>query len=337
MNRKTLLIGLAVAFQVGAVAAMALSREWILATGTPYTFQTAPVDPRDIFRGDYVRLNYLFSTLPVQQIDDGVMESGLAKGQKVYLSLSRDSNGVSRGDRLYTAPPVGQAYISGRSTAHWPYRRYSDQPQPRREASLWPVPVKYGIEQYYVQQGTGRAMEKLRGGRTEFQVPMLIHTRVSASGEAVIHSYDWANVAMKTEIAQSPQRDAPDAQASAVIRFTLMNRSEQSLTLPLKAGNCSFTLIPAQRAPAEATDFAGERRDCLDAPLQPITLAPGETHAVSFDLNRPWWQVNYRDKPVPPGKLPWDYRYRIRYQGETIPGIKAILLSRSFHGSGNID
>jgi uncharacterized membrane-anchored protein len=339
MKRKALLLWLAVAFQVGVVASMALSREWILATGTPHIFQTAPIDPRDIFRGDYVRLDYLFSSLPVQQLDEAILERGLAKGQKAYLSLSRDSNGVSHGTRLYASPPQGQAYIAGRSLNHWPYgRQYRDRARPgRKEEELWPASVKYGIEQYYVQQGTGRAMESLRGGRNEYQVPLLIHARVSASGEAVIRSYEWANVAMKTEIARSPQRDAPEGQASAVIRFTLMNRSQQPLTLPLETGNCSFTLIPAQQAPAEAADFAAERSDCLGAAAQAISLAPGETHSVSFDLNQPHWQVNYQDKPTPPGKLPWRYRYRIRYQGEAIPGIKAELISRSFHGSGNID
>jgi uncharacterized membrane-anchored protein len=339
MKRKALLLWLAVAFQVGVVAAMALSREWILASGTPHIFQTAPIDPRDLFRGDYVRLDYLFSSLPAQQLDEAILEGGLAKGQKVYLSLDSDSNGVSRGGRLYASPPQGQPYLTGRSLNYWPYsRKYQDRPLWREgEMERLPVSVKYGIEQYYVEQGAGRAMEVLRGSRSGFQVPLLIHARVSASGEAVISSYEWANVAMKTEALRSPQRDDPDGPASVVIRFTLMNRSERPLTLPLKAGNCSFTLIPAQQAPAAATDFAAERGDCADAPVQAITLAPGETHAVSLDLNRPHWQVNYQNKPTPPGKLPWHYRYRIRYQGEAIPGIKAVLLSSSFHGSGNID
>lgn len=338
MNRKALLAWSAVAFQVGVVAAMAISREWILATGTPHLFQTAPVDPRDIFRGDYVRLDYLFSSLPAQQLEAAILEQGLTKGQKVYLALDRDSNGVSRAGRLYASPPQGQAYLAGRSVNHWHYgRQYRDRPQPRAEEELLPVAVKYGIEQYYVEQGAGRAMEAQRGSRSEFQVPLLIHARVASSGEAVIDGYEWAGVAMQTEIAEAPRRDAPDAQASAVIRFTLMNRGDRPLTLPLKAGNCSFTLVPAQQAPAAATDFAAGRGACVDALIEPITLAPGETYAMSFDLNRPHWQVNYQNKPTQPGKLPWRYRYRIRYQGEAVPGLKAELLSRSFHGSGSID
>ncbi len=338
MKIKTLLIGLAVAFQVLAVAAMAISREWILATGESYTFQTAPVDPRDIFRGDYVRLDYLFSNVPVQQLEEEILERGLDKGQKVYLSLRRDGSGITRGGRLHASPPKGEPYLTGRSMEHWPYRRYrSKTPEQRSKQELWPVAAKYGIEQYYVQQGAGRELEAIRGSRDTFQVPMLIHAGISASGDAVIRSFEWANIATKTEVAQSPERDAADEQSSAILHFTVKNRSDRSLNLPLKPGNCSFILIPAQRAPQEAMDFAHPRSNCAEAPINDVHLAPGETHLVTFDLNQPHWHIMYKNKPQPMGQLPWSYRYRIQYQGETIPGVRAILLSRAFHGRGSID
>ena len=333
-----ILIGLAVAFQILVVAAMAFSREWILATGEPYVLQTAPVDPRDIFRGDYVRLEYLFSHVPVQQLDEEILEQGLVKGQKVYLSLTRDINGVTQGGRLSLSPPAAESYLTGRSTEHWPYRRYRRKAiENRRLEELRAVSVKYGIEQYYVEQGAGREMEEIRGSRDSYQVPMLIHAGISASGEAVIRSYEWANLATKTEIVQSPERDAPDERAGAVVRFTMMNRSDGPISLPFKTGNCSFTLIPARSAPITATSFVTERSDCAAAEVENILLAPGETHAVSFDLNQPHWYVLYNDTPTPPGKLPWSYRYRIQYQGEAIPGVNATILSRAFHGRGEID
>ncbi len=333
-----LLIGVAVTFQILVVAAMVVSREWILAIGEPYLFQTAPVDPRDIFRGDYVRLEYLFSLVPVQQLDKEILEKGLAKGQKVYLSLTRDINGVTQGGRLSLSPPAAESYLTGRSTDHWPYRRYRRKAiENRRLEEFRPVSVKYGIEQYYVEQGAGLEMEEIRGSRDGYQVPMLIHAGVSAAGEAVIRSYEWANLATKTEIAQSPERDAPDEQASAIVRFTMMNRSDSPITLPFKTGNCSFTLIPARSAPIAATGFVSERPACAAAEVESILLAPGEAHAVSFDLNQPHWHVLYNDTPTPPGKLPWSYRYRIQYQGEAIPGVNAMILSRAFHGRGELD
>lgn len=338
MSRKQLFIGLAVAFQVLAVASMAISREWILATGKPYLFQTAPIDPRDIFRGDYVRLDYSFSRVAVRELDEEILDKGLDKGQKVYLALSQDINGVAQGGRLSMSPPSDEPYLAGRSTQQWPYfRYYREKQKSRRIEEFPPVSVKYGIEQYFVEQGAGHEMEEIRGGRDTYQVPLLIHARVSASGEAVIRSYEWANLATKTEVAHSPARDAPDEQASAVIRFTLVNRGDRSITLPLKTDNCSFALVPTQWAPSESTALAGERSACATADVEKITLKPGETHVVTIDLNQPYWRVIYNNKPTPLGKLPWTFRYRIRYQGEAIAGVNAMILSRAFHGRGNLD
>jgi len=338
MKKKQILIGLAIAFQIGVVATMAISREWVLANGTPYTFQTAPIDPRDIFRGDYVRLNYLFSVLPVERIDEAIIEHGLRKGQKVYLSLVLDPNGIAQGKRLYLSPPKAGPYLLGRSQQVWPYQYYRQMsPEKRKKIYLGPVSVKYGIEQYYVEQGSGRDIEEIRGSRSGFQVPMLIHTRVSGSGEAVIDGYEWANIAVKTEIARSPKRDAPDEEASAVMRMSLKNRSDAPVTLPLKPGNCSFKLIATQYTPEGATAFAGTRSECAEAKSVPVTLEPNEVYEVNFDLNRPIWRVQYKDKLTPPGKLPWHYRYRIAYQEKPVAGVKGVILSRAFHGRGRVD
>lgn len=338
MKRRTVFILLAVFLQIGVVAAMALSREWIIAYGASYTLQTAPVDPRDIFRGDYVRLDYLFSSVAPAKLEPAIIAQGLRKGQKVYLALEQDINGIHHGGRLYRQPPQEQPWLAGRVRYDWPYRGYADRPaSARQKVTLSPVAVKYGIEQYYLEQGSGLAIEERRGGRNDFQLPMLIHVRVSASGEAVIERYSWADIAVQTEVQRAPEREAEGQLASAVMLMSLQNRSESVLTLPLQRGNCSFTLIGAQQAPEDATAFAHERTECLDAPLEPVTLAPGEVHAVSFDLNRPHWQVMFGGKPTPMGRLSWNYRYRIVYTGEPLPGVKGAILSRAFHGRGNVD
>lgn len=335
---QPLLIGLAIIFQVGVVASMAISRERILATGTPYVFQTAPIDPRDIFRGDYVRLTYLFSNVPVAMLDKEIVENGLRKGQKVYLVLGQEINGVTQGVRLSLSPPKEGAYLQGYSKYHWPYRNYWQQPhEKRKNVRLWPVAVKYGIEQYYVEQGRGRDIEKTRGDRDSFQLPLLVHVGVSASGEAVIRSYEWATIATRTEIARSPESNAPDDKASAVMRMTVKNQGAHAITLPLKSGNCSFNLVSVREAGIEPAPFIGERKGCSEAAIQPVSLAPEETYSVLFDLNQPHWYVSYQGKPTPIGKLPWGYRYRIQYQGEIIPGVRGEILSRAFTGRGNID
>jgi len=339
MSRKTLLYA-AVAVQIIAVASIALSKEWLLASGYPLVLQTAPVDPRDLFKGDYVQLDYAFSSIPLSQLAEDIVQNGLRKGQKVYLQLGETRQRVTQTGKVFSSPPAAGRYLMGYVQAHWPYKNFNsaDQPETTGQRSVsHPLLVHYGIEQYFVEQGQGLEMEQIRGSRNSFQVPMLIQAALSGSGVAIIRSFSWANVAFKTEILKSPAPDAPDDQASAVIRFTLMNRSPHTITLPLKHANCSFTLIPISSAPTEAAGFILPRSDCATAESSPVVLAASETVSFDFDLNAQHWQVLLNEQPTSPGKLPWDYRYRIIYQGEEIEGINANIVSSSFHGSGNID
>lgn len=338
MNR--LLISTTIAFQVLSVASIAISKEWVLATGEEVILQTAPIDPRDIFRGDYVKLDYLFSTIAVSQLGADILENGLNKGQQVYLSLKTGNSGIAQGDRLSLTPPASSLYLSGRVKMRWqPYQGYRKRSQAdeNQKPNKQPVQVKYGIEQYFVEQGQGIAMEKTRGSRNDFQVPMLMHVALADSGAGVIRSFDWANIALKTEIKQSPERDAPIDQASAIMSFTVKNRGNKDITLPWKPGNCSFNLLPIKTTPAEHGEITFEQTDCNSIKPVSRTLKPGEAISVDFDLNLPRWHIVYKQEKTPMGKLPWNYRFRIIYTGGAIKGINAKIISRAFHGRGNID
>ena len=61
--RKKLIIA-AATLQVLVLAYMAGEREWVRQTGQNIFLRTAPIDPRDAMRGDYVRLNYAISSVP---------------------------------------------------------------------------------------------------------------------------------------------------------------------------------------------------------------------------------------------------------------------------------
>ena len=315
--KKSLLVLSAIAFQVLSVAMIAVSKERVLATGQEVILQTAPIDPRDIFRGDYVRLNYLFSQISAQQLDDNILDNGLRKGQKVYLSLTTDSNGITQGNRLYTAPPADGLYLSGRVKLHWPYRNYAKRKRPELIQMIHhPVNVKYGIEQYYVEQGKGLVMEEIRGSRNSFQVPMLVHAALSENGDAVIASFEWANIAIKTEIESAPEQNAPGDQASAIMRFTFKNRSEQAISLPWKPNGCSFTLIPVASTPVEPGSIIFKQPGCNGVRPVTKTLAPNEEVALDFNLNLPQWHVMHNGEKTPMGKLPWEYCFRIIYNSD---------------------
>ena len=69
---------LAVILQLIVLAYMAGEREYVLRNGKVIHLRTAPIDPRDLFRGDYVRLNYEISRIPVSRLK-GVDSAGELK------------------------------------------------------------------------------------------------------------------------------------------------------------------------------------------------------------------------------------------------------------------
>mgnify|MGYP002639839735 CR=1 FL=1 len=339
MKVKTVLIVCAILFQVLSVASIVVSSENILSTGKQVILQTAPVDPRDIFKGDYVKLDYTFSAITNQQLEKSIRQQGLKKGQKVYLSMDIQNDGTAWAKKLFIDPPEGEFYLAGYVKSHWPYQGYvkNQHKEGMSSSTKHPVYVKFGIEKYFVQQGEGLVMEEIRGTRDSFQVPMLIRVAVSDKGEALIHSFEWANIALKTEVIREAESGAEDNQASAIIRFTIMNKSEKSITLPLKQHNCSFQLIPTSGNPQSADNFAFERPECSNISTTDITLKTDEIFTVEFDLNQPQWRINFKNQPTPIGRLPFEYRYRISYEGDIIEGINVKIESSAFHGRGNID
>jgi len=338
MNKKHLLLA-AIAFQILAVAAISISKEWVLATGEEVILQTAPIDPRDIFRGDYVRLDYAFSQIATSRLDSDIVDNGLKKGEKAYLSLTKNNAGIAQADRLFNTEPSDQLYLTGRVTSHWPNQWYFKRAKPNKnpDARRHPVKLKYGIERFYVEQGKGLEMEKIRGSRDSFQVPMLMHVAVSGSGQGVIRSFEWANIAMKTELVKSPERDAEDDQASAIMRFTIKNRGQQEIRMPWKPNGCSFSLIPVTTSPLDSDSSPFKYVLCNVVKTENKTLSPDQEVSIEFDLNQPHWRLEYKGKSTPLGKLPWNYRFRIKYNEVNANDINAQIVSRAFHGRGNID
>ena len=73
---------LATALLLGLVLlALVEQRARILRGGTEIRLRTVPVDPRDLFRGDYVILAYPISTV------EAAGQPGFQRGERVYVCL----------------------------------------------------------------------------------------------------------------------------------------------------------------------------------------------------------------------------------------------------------
>lgn len=66
-----------------------LYKEYTLRTGTEVILKTEPVDPRDLFRGDYVVLNYEISTLDLEEIP--VEDPYFEYNDRIYLVLELEN------------------------------------------------------------------------------------------------------------------------------------------------------------------------------------------------------------------------------------------------------
>jgi len=131
---------------------MVAMKQYTLSTGTLVQLETRPVDPRSLFRGDYVRLRYAISLLDLKDLSG---DTNFARGDTVYVVLAEGAPfwmPVSV-HRAIPMPAAGQIVIKGEVTRHWTY--LGDDKRPATDQ----LDVSYGIESYFVPEGQGRELE----------------------------------------------------------------------------------------------------------------------------------------------------------------------------------
>jgi uncharacterized membrane-anchored protein len=94
MKNKSL-IYLVILFQVLVLAGMFAKAFYPVMVGTPIKLKVLPIDPRDLFRGNYVNLNYDFSRIDLDSVKtdlDSASFSTLTYGDIIFVELALDSN-----------------------------------------------------------------------------------------------------------------------------------------------------------------------------------------------------------------------------------------------------
>lgn len=159
--RKHAVFILAVVVIVVVFAGLIYSQERIITTGDTTILATRPVDPRDLFRGEYVILRY--------EIENDDMVTAVARdmpdGANVYLKLEENSDGIAQVHEVMTSQPdsFDGLWIQGDVT---------------NGRVRFP-----SIEQFYVPEGSGTPIERMRND---------IHVQVTLKdGEArAVHLLD---------------------------------------------------------------------------------------------------------------------------------------------------
>jgi uncharacterized membrane-anchored protein len=102
-----LLVLLQVVLLIGIIA----YRQYWVATGDRILLRTVPVDPRDIFRGDYVNLRYNISALDLDEL--GVKES-FKWNERIYVILEKNPDHTFHAKAVSRSLPMGKKFIQGR-------------------------------------------------------------------------------------------------------------------------------------------------------------------------------------------------------------------------------
>jgi uncharacterized membrane-anchored protein len=163
MKLKLLILVLALqgAWLLGTVAV----QEHALATGRVILLETARIDPRDLLRGDYLILNYKISDVPANLFSPPVTKD-LPDGTKIYVVLAPGTNQfyiVVKASTNRFAPAGDEVLLQGKST--WG----------RWNSPTNSVHIEYGLERFYVAEGTGNPAGKLTA---QVVVPASGHGRV---------------------------------------------------------------------------------------------------------------------------------------------------------------
>ena len=148
------------------------SRASILSDGAEVLLKTAPVDPRDFLRGDYVVLNYDISSVPVQTISGGIPAEPGERTLWVRLKKQQDGFWVVTESSFNALPPQPETVILRSLPFYSAGLAAGDS-----------IRVEYGIERYYVPEGEGKPIEEARNDDN-----VAIAVRVSPAGGAQIRS-----------------------------------------------------------------------------------------------------------------------------------------------------
>jgi uncharacterized membrane-anchored protein len=181
MNQKKIFY-LTIIFWLLIFSGFILYKEYTLRTGTEVVLKTEPVDPRDLFRGDYVTLNYEISTLGLEEIQ--AEDLYFDYNDRIYLALALE-NGYGVPKKIYINPPDDELYIKGTvKEVIYDWEAYEDS-SITEEPYLKELRVEYGIESYFVPEGRGIEIESQQWtGREGVDVKVV----VDRSGNAVIKS-----------------------------------------------------------------------------------------------------------------------------------------------------
>ena len=172
MIRRIPLWGFALAFiaQAALLGYMLADRAMLLANGTEIRLPVVPVDPRDFLRGDYVILSYPMSRLYAAQLGG---DDDFTYSTPIFVELAREGDSW-KPVALHKTAPEGVTSLRGTVT-------YYMQPNGCTDVSCTEYTVEYNLEKFFVPEGEGLELEKLRNNQR-----LQVDVAVAGNGRAAL-------------------------------------------------------------------------------------------------------------------------------------------------------
>lgn len=138
------------------IASYVAYKEYSLNFGKTVFLKVMPIDPRDLFRGDYVILDYEISQINEHQKILGsyggyIEQESLKNGETVYVKLEKDGSVYKAGD-IYKDTPKKGIFIKGKVTKKQRFFGLNNSN----------FTIIYGIENFFVPEGEGLYIEEQR-------------------------------------------------------------------------------------------------------------------------------------------------------------------------------
>jgi uncharacterized membrane-anchored protein len=145
--------------------------ERVLREGRPFKFRTAPIDPHDPFRGEYVTLRFAIEDEDLMLRDSAQVEDG----QLMHAVLTEVNGEAAIAELRFNEPTDGVPYISCPV-----YLLYANEGTSAR--------IRLPFDRFYLEEGTGLRTEELinqRNWEMGPELPAYALVRV-LDGQAVI-------------------------------------------------------------------------------------------------------------------------------------------------------
>lgn len=139
-QKKRFLLAAAIPFLI--LLAMTIKPEATVLFGQEILLETRAVDPTDLFRGDYVSVNFAISEIPKTMLPEPLQT---IKNKNLYISLRQEGK-IYVVDKVSEVKPKQGVYLKGKiQDPYTPLNTYH---------------MDYSLDKYFVRQGTGEELQK---------------------------------------------------------------------------------------------------------------------------------------------------------------------------------